>query len=70
MTNSSALRALIKSSGLKYQHIAKKIGVSAYTLTKKIDNITEFKASEIVIICEMLHIEEPSEKERLFFACL
>ena len=50
-------------------YIAKAIGLkSAYGLAKKIRNETEFKASEINALCELLKIDDPKEKEAIFFA--
>lgn len=49
MTNSIALRAWLDDKGLKLKAIAKKMGITPYSLQKKIDNETEFKASEISV---------------------
>lgn len=70
MTDSAALRGLIKESGLKYQFIAKKLGIAPYSLTKKIDNVTEFKAGEIVGLCDILHISDHLDRLRLFFTTI
>lgn len=67
MTDSVALRSAIEKSGLKYGKIASEMGVSYYTLQKKIDNITEFKASEIVKLASLLSLKK-SEVNSIFFA--
>lgn len=67
MTNSVALRKAVDKSGLKYIKIAGEMGISAYTLQKKIDNETEFKASEIVKLSALLSLSE-SERSSIFFA--
>ena len=67
MTNTIELKKRIDESGLKYQHIANKLGLSDYGLSKKINNFTEFKASEIYSLCEILQIKDATEKERIFF---
>lgn len=67
MTDSVALRSAIEKSGLKYSKIASEIGISSYTLQKKIDNITEFKASEIVKLTSLLSLKR-SEVNSIFFA--
>lgn len=68
MTNTDKLRKLIKKKGLKYGYIAEKLGISAYALQKKIDNITEFKTSEVQTMCEILGISDDlGLKEELFF---
>jgi len=69
MTNSSKLREFVKKSGLKYTYIATKLNISSYCLKQKIDNITEFKSSEIAEFCRILGIEDNLQlKEQLFFA--
>jgi len=68
MTNTIKLRNKIEDSGLKYGYIAKKIGISRFALNKKINNESEFKSSEILIICEILGVESLDEKEAIFFA--
>lgn len=67
MTDTSALRDAVNRSGLKYGKIAGEMGISAYTLQKKINNETEFKASEIVKLSSMLSLDE-SERSSIFFA--
>lgn len=67
MTDSVALRSAIEKSGLKYGKIAAEMGISTYTLQKKIDNITEFKASEIVKLTALLSLKR-SESNAIFFA--
>lgn len=67
MTDSAALRRAIEKSGLKYGKIAAEMGISTYTLQKKIDNITEFKASEIVKLTALLSLKR-SESNAIFFA--
>ena len=47
MTDTNALRSIIADSGLKYKAIAEIMGLTPYALQMKIDNETEFKASEI-----------------------
>lgn len=67
MTDSAALRDAIGKSGLKYGKIAAEMGISPYTLQKKIDNITEFKASEIVKLTTLLSLSS-FESSAIFFA--
>ncbi len=68
VTNSEELNKLIRKSGLKRGHIADVIGISYYSLNKKINNESPFKAGEIQIMCELLGITDLEEKERIFFA--
>lgn len=67
MTNSTLLREVIKKSGFKYGYIAKQMNITPYGLQKKIDNKTEFKASEVKILCDLLGINDLNERERIFF---
>lgn len=66
MTNSNLLRQKIQESGRIMKFIAEKMGISRETLYKKIDNITEFKASEIVKITDILELSD-QERNDIFF---
>lgn len=65
--NSKKLKSKIIASGIKYKAIAKFMGLSYYGLQKKINNETEFKASEIVSLCKILNINDPEIKEEIFY---
>jgi len=67
MTDTKLLRDIIKTSGLKYAHLARALGLSPFGLQKKIDNDTEFKAGEIKKLCDILRLSL-EEKENVFFA--
>lgn len=68
MTNSKRLRELIEDKGLKYSYVAESIGLTYQGLINKIDNVREFKTSEVNKLCEILGITSLKEKERIFFA--
>lgn len=68
MTNTELLRAKIQESGLKLSHIAKRLGLTPYGLANKINNRTEFKPSEIELLCEILFIPDTAERFAIFFA--
>ncbi|WP_312644015.1 hypothetical protein [Hydrogenoanaerobacterium sp.] len=68
MTNTVKLRTKVKASGLKYWNIAKQMNLTTYGLQRKIDNMSEFKSSEIAKFCEILGITSLEEKENIFFA--
>lgn len=68
MTNTELLEEAIKKSGLKKSYIAGKLGITAYSLAKKIRNENEFKSSEINILCNLLNIKSLEKKESIFFA--
>ncbi len=66
--NSKKLLEVIDASGLKYRFIAEQLGISYYTLNKKIKSMTEFKASEISTLCELLNISDLEEMKTIFFS--
>lgn len=68
MTNTEMLRRIIKESGLKLEYIAAQLEISRFSLSKKIENETEFKASEIQKLCDVLRISSNEDKEAVFFA--
>ena len=67
MTDSDALKALIKSRGLKLKYIADYLGLTSYGFALKLNNKQEFKTSEVAALCELLEIKSLKEKEALFF---
>ena len=56
MTESNALKSAIDNKGLKLSYIANKLGLSRSGLYKKLDGITEFKASEIAVLSDLLDL--------------
>lgn len=68
MVDTEALNQAISRSGFKRYAIADKMGITRVSLSKKIENRVEFKASEISGICGILGIDSLEEKERIFFA--
>lgn len=67
MTNTTLLEEYIEKSGYKKSFIAKALGITAYALTLKINNKSEFKAGEIDILCKLLNIGI-RDRMRIFFA--
>lgn len=67
MTNTEALEKKIRDQGIKKVFLAEKLGITSFGLSKKINNINEFKASEIQTLCELLNITSLKEKESIFF---
>lgn len=66
MTNTELLKKKIDLSGYKMKYIAAQLGITYYGLSKKVNNETEFKASEIQALCDLLNITG-EEKEKIFF---
>ena len=67
MTNTTLLEKYIDDSGYKRGYIAKQIGISRAALASKINNETEFKASEMVAISDLLNIDAET-RDAIFFA--
>ena len=60
------LRKKIDQSGLKPTYVAERLGISYQGLKKKLDGDTEFKASEIAILKDMLQLSDV-EVQDIFF---
>lgn len=67
LTDTELLKEKIEGTGLKLQFIASKLGITRFALANKINNENEFKASEIVALCKVLHITSPKDREAIFF---
>ena len=67
MTNTPLLVEYIEKSGYKRSYIAKCMGLNTYTLAMKINNESEFWASEIDALCELLNIDTDA-RMAIFFA--
>lgn len=57
MTNSKLLKIAIMESGFKIGYIAERLDITYQGLKNKVENKTEFKASEIRVLCDVLKIE-------------
>lgn len=66
MTDTCALRSIIADRGFKYKNLAEIMGLSAYALQMKIDNVTEFKASEIDTLANTLGLDM-QQRDAIFF---
>lgn len=66
MTDSKMLRDKISECGYKLRFVADKCGLSYAGFMKKVDNETEFKASEIETLKNLLHLTE-KERTAIFF---
>ena len=66
MTDSEALSKAIENSGLKLTFIANKLELSREGFYKKLNNQTEFKASEIVKLQDILNLSN-KESDQIFF---
>ena len=66
MTDTKLLREKMDQSGYKLRFIAEKVGITYQCLLKKMNNETEFKASEIQILYDLLGLDE-TDRESIFF---
>ena len=66
MTNTKMLRDKIEQSGYKLRFIADKLGITYQGFLKKLNNETEFKASEIQALYVLLNLNA-TEREAIFF---
>jgi len=66
MTNTLKLEKAISESGLKKNHLAKKLGISRYALSLKINNENSFKAEEMYTLIEAIGLDETKAKSIFF----
>lgn len=67
MTNTEALSEEISNSGITITAIAKKLGITREGFYKKLNNETEFKASEISAMQRILNLSN-KRRDDIFFA--
>jgi hypothetical protein len=66
MTNSEELKKRIRDSGLKINYVAERLGLTYQGLKNKLDNESEFKASEILELQKILGLAD-DDARRIFF---
>ena len=67
MTNTQLLREKMEQSGYKLRFIASVVGLTYQGLLNKLNNVREFKASEIKALCDLLKLSE-TERTAIFFS--
>lgn len=67
MTNTALLQDAISKAGVTVTGLARELGITREGLYNKINGKTEFKASEVVAMARLLHLNQ-SEREQIFFA--
>lgn len=67
MTNTKLLKEKIRQSGLKNGYLAERLGVSRTTFCALLRNESEFKASQIKTLCELLGIKDDETLKAIFF---
>ena len=66
MTNTLLLEMAIRRAGLTKKEVARRLGLSVMGLHKKINNLSEFKASEINQLYEILNLSSLEEQQQIF----
>lgn len=66
MTNTILLKKRIKESGYKLDKLASELDVSRQTLSKKINNGTDFTVKEMYGLSNILNIDDVEMKEIFF----
>ena len=67
MTDTLELEIAIKRAGLTKEEVAKRLNLSSMGFYQKLNNITEFKASEISRLYDILNLKSLEEQQRIFF---
>lgn len=67
MTDTEKLKKVILQSGIKYGFLASFLKISRAALWMKINNESEFKASEVAAISALLNLST-AERDEIFFA--
>ena len=68
MTNTLEFEIALKRAKLSKREVADKLHISVMGLYKKSNNITEFKASELATLYDLLNLETFEDQQRIFFA--
>lgn len=68
MVNTRKLKAAIVEAGETQQTLAYKMNCCKNTICAKINNKSSFTVDEVKKLCQILGIQEPSEREEIFFA--
>lgn len=67
MTDTAALNAAIARAGLSKKDVVRALGLTYAGFWKKAHNLSEFKATEIKKLQELLHLSD-EDRDRIFFA--
>ena len=59
--NANKLRAKIKEKGLTQEKVAKIIGISDNSLSRKLNGKKDFRLGEVILLCQALQIDNVEE---------
>lgn len=68
MTDTLEFEIALKKTGITKKALAKALAISEMSLYKKINNITEFKASELSKLYDILDLKTLEDQQKIFFA--
>lgn len=66
MTNGKLLKEIAKAKQVTLQELAEALGLTRQGLSKKIENRSEFRVSEVSKLSEILGLSE-QQKQEIFF---
>ena len=66
MVDTKALFEAVKDSGMTLGGVAKKMGFSSRSLSRKARNETVFRISEIEMFCKIVGLSTKAERQRIF----
>lgn len=66
MTDTIEFEIALKRAGLTKKKVAQSLGISEMGLYQKVNNITEFKASEISKLYDLLNLSNLAEQQKIF----
>lgn len=66
MVNVNLFKGKMVSSGYNQESLARKMKISANTLSAKINGKSQFDLDEVLLLCELLSIDSNDEKCQIF----
>ena len=70
MVNTERLNAAIEHKGTKRLAIAKRLGISLHALANKINGLSEFKVSEVLVMEDILGLDTAQSRAIFFNPCV
>lgn len=67
MTDSKRLIQIIEESGVRKGFIADKLGISRTALDNKLKKGVDFKAQEMFVLMDILHLTQDEAREIFFY---
>jgi hypothetical protein len=65
--NAKLLDDYIEKSGLRISYLTEQLGISRQAFDMKRKSINAFRASEVFVLCNLLHITEEDKKQIFLF---